>query len=769
MLFSKVAVNSIISSATTTSSSPQCVAGIHQYGLIVCRQYAAAAAFNPFDDVDYSSGTSRRRLLSSLSPSSSSFTLGGRRRSFHTTNPSLLAKVELLSLPSSRHKEGTVQHMLGIGTPVQVGDPIAVIKVSGEEESLGAKASKADNDDDRATAASKSASSLSMDDDENHVTIFAPHSGRITKHTADLKSTIKIGDVLLELSDDISIDKRKLHEIMNIGSTADQASAIDEATKFIQDIVTNEESKDDIFRLQQLIQTIQTEFPQTQLYPKSLMIYQRILELQQDQSLKEAQANTRTELGGLLFRLGDIEGCTLQLQAALDLRMEVAATTASAGSGSDAPSSATAHSPQQNIAASHIHLGSVYKQAGNFDKSIEHMKSALEIQKEVSGEDHPIIASSYNNIGSIYYQKGDYNEAIDHYRMALQINTKIHGDSDVPNADTAGTHHNLGVALKFVPGQYEQAVEHCQKAISMRRQLFEKDGSENANSVKEEDIAASHYALGQVWNESGIDLDGALEQFQAALAIQEKIYGMESPITATGYTNIGSVYYQQHKHDDALQQYHKGLTILQKVYGSTGENGATNTHPDIAGAMNNIGLTLYQKGEYEESLQYHTNARMILESIFGKESPNLATTIGSIGNVLKAQNKLDDALIEFRIAHQMLEAAHGTKNHPDVASSYNNIGLVLSQQDGKHDEALKAYESAKDAFCNSLGVEHPHTGSCHYNIGLVLMSKGDQISLDKAKDEFIQAKDIWATTLGENHPHTQMVMKSIQECTTTTS
>jgi hypothetical protein len=61
-----------------------------------------------------------------------------------------------------------------------------------------------------------------------------------------------------------------------------------------------------------------------------------------------------------------------------------------------------------------------------------------------------------------------------------------------------------------------------------------------------------------------------------------------------------------------------------------------------------------------------------MTDIYDENHPNLAMTIGGIGNVLKRQGHLDEALVEYRKAHQLLVAGLGP-DHPDVASSHNNV------------------------------------------------------------------------------------------------
>lgn len=160
-------------------------------------------------------------------------------------------------------------------------------------------------------------------------------------------------------------------------------------------------------------------------------------------------------------------------------------------------------------------------------------------------------------------------------------------------------------------------------------------------------------------------------------------------------------------------------------------------------------------------MEHHREALRILSSLYGPKHPNLATTIGSIGNVYKAQEQWKKALTEYKVAHEMLTSALGTSEHPDVASSHNNIGLVLSHLPGRENEALENYRASSEAFEKSVGSEHPHVGSCKFNIALMLQSQGLK---EEAKAQFEAAREIWTVHFGPGHMHTEAAQKGVDEC-----
>ncbi len=126
-------------------------------------------------------------------------------------------------------------------------------------------------------------------------------------------------------------------------------------------------------------------------------------------------------------------------------------------------------------------LGSIYIQKGMFDSAISVLKTALAIEPE-KAMGHNMLGLAYNNMGM-------FDEAITQYKRALKIdpnNADAHfnlgvayGNKGMTNEDIieykhavalkpdyAEAHNNLAVAY-YLEGQYELAIQHCDKAIEL--------------------------------------------------------------------------------------------------------------------------------------------------------------------------------------------------------------------------------------------------------------------------------------------------------------
>ncbi|MBQ5607295.1 MAG: tetratricopeptide repeat protein, partial [Prevotella sp.] len=77
--------------------------------------------------------------------------------------------------------------------------------------------------------------------------------------------------------------------------------------------------------------------------------------------------------------------------------------------------------------------------------------------------------------------------------------------------------------------------------------------------------------IGSVYSSQG-DYPKALEYYQKALGIWEKVFGTEHPNVATSYGNIGIVYSSQGDYMRALENFNKSLTLYEKILGAEHSN-----------------------------------------------------------------------------------------------------------------------------------------------------------------------------------------------------
>ena len=123
-------------------------------------------------------------------------------------------------------------------------------------------------------------------------------------------------------------------------------------------------------------------------------------------------------------------------------------------------------------------------------------------------------------------------------------------------------------------------------------------------------------------------LKQALDAYEKALAIDEKVYGPEHPSVARDANNIGLILKAQGDLEGALEWAKRALAILEKVYGPE--------HPTVAIYANNIGQILQDQGDLAGALEWTKRALSILEMAYGKDNPSTRTVARNLWAIKEA-------------------------------------------------------------------------------------------------------------------------------------
>ncbi|OKH44640.1 hypothetical protein NIES2130_37820 [Scytonema sp. HK-05] len=132
-------------------------------------------------------------------------------------------------------------------------------------------------------------------------------------------------------------------------------------------------------------------------------------------------------------------------------------------------------------------------------------------------------------------------------------------------------------------------------------------------------------------------------------------------------------------------------------------NKAIQLNPNDATAYNNLGNALREQNKLDEAIAAYNKAIQL--------NPNDATAYNNLGNALREQNKLDEAIAAYNKAIQL---------NPNDATAYNNLGNALREQN-KLDEAIAAYNKAIQL--------NPNDPTAYNGLGVAL---SDQKKLDEA-------------------------------------
>ena len=88
-------------------------------------------------------------------------------------------------------------------------------------------------------------------------------------------------------------------------------------------------------------------------------------------------------------------------------------------------------------------------------------------------------------------------------------------------------------------------------------------------------------------------------------------------------------------------------------------------------------------------MENHQKALEIFIKVSGQDHPDVATSLMNVGNVLRAMEKYEEALVQHQKSLDIKIRVVGS-DHPDVAASFINIGAVYAGK-GDLENALVQY------------------------------------------------------------------------------
>ena len=404
---------------------------------------------------------------------------------------------------------------------------------------------------------------------------------------------------------------------------------------------------------------------------------------------------------------------------------------------------------------------------GNFLQSEKYHFRALEIRKELLGEEHILYAISLDNIGFLYDKKGDYKQAEKYYSLALSI---LKGTIGNDRSHYAISLDNMGNLLDKM-GNYAEAEKFHLHALEIQKDIF---------GEKNKDYAISLYNLGIIYykrgefskaetyyiqalnilkevlgekdltyaiaiNNLGVlyaamgNLSRAEKSYSEALEIRKEVLGEDHPVYAISLGTIADIYTYMGDFSQAEKYYLRVMEIRKNVLG---EN-----HPDYSSALNNLGVMYSKIGDYEQAEKYILQALDIRKKVYGEKHTQYANSLNNLGVLYTRMGNYFQAVKCCEQAMVIQKDILGEK-HPYYAQFLSNLAAIHEKM-GNYEVAEKYYLQALDIFKEVYGGKHPEYAIALDNLGGLYQKESYHIDAEKCH---LQALDIQKEMLGENHP-----------------
>jgi CHAT domain-containing protein/Tfp pilus assembly protein PilF len=304
----------------------------------------------------------------------------------------------------------------------------------------------------------------------------------------------------------------------------------------------------------------------------------------------------------------------------------------------------------------------LYRQGteASYRAAIAQWEQALAIYRELGSDSADNTAKTLIWIGSAYEALGQPQQALEHYQQALRVRREI---GDRPGVALAL--NNVGSAY-YTLGQFQQALDHFEQALSAYREL----GDRASMAPTLNNIGNIYSILGQPQR--------ALDYFEQTLAIVRE--SENRPGEAITLVSLGVAHLKLEQFQQALKYYEQALPIFRDIGHFAG----------VATALHNIGGIYDKLGQPQRVLESYEQALPIFRKI--GDRVGIATTLTGLG---RAYDRLGQSQQAIDYHQQALSIHRQVGDRSTEAVTLYNLA-VAHRNLGNFDEAIESIEATLD-------------------------------------------------------------------------
>jgi tetratricopeptide (TPR) repeat protein len=365
----------------------------------------------------------------------------------------------------------------------------------------------------------------------------------------------------------------------------------------------------------------------------------------------------------------------------------------------------------------HTTLGKAYIGLGLFAEAEPHLRTALETQRRLAGDEHIAVADCLNNLAELHYYTGEYDEAEPLLWEALVIARKTAGSD---GTSVAPILNNLGKSL-FQRGDYMGAEPLFREALAIQRSLF---GDESV------EVAMVLHNLAELERRVA-GYDEAEHLIRKVLTIRRNLLGDKHPDVAASLNSLALILRQKGDYAGAEALYREALELNRELLGDE--------HPEVATNLHNLAMLLHRQGDYAEAEPLYREALAIRRRVLDEDHPSVASTLNGLGGLLASKGDYAAAEPLYREALVMRRKRLGN-HHPRVATSLINVGWALYQQ-GQHARAEQCCREAVAIAREALPPDHPDLATKLAALAEILLDQGQYTEAEPLASECLAIRE----------------------------
>lgn len=272
------------------------------------------------------------------------------------------------------------------------------------------------------------------------------------------------------------------------------------------------------------------------------------------------------------------------------------------------------------IARSSDNLGSLFRYASSYDKSLRYHSLALTLFVELN--DTTGIIGTKNNLGILYRNLNNYQKTLQYYHEAIELAKKTNSKLLSTVFNSLGTYY-------WYKESYDSALYYYRSALNIKPKTL---------LLKERNSAALNN-IGNVFRSMGKS-DSALYYYKRSLDSCSQ-YELNNLASIT-LKNFGIIY-------NKLGNYNEAIKYLDN---SVSKAKMANLKRTISEDYLNLSESYSKQGNYKVALDYYKKYSNVRDSILYDEQVNKITLL-EVEGVLQHQ-QMDNAILSKQILEQKL-------------------------------------------------------------------------------------------------------------------
>jgi len=240
-------------------------------------------------------------------------------------------------------------------------------------------------------------------------------------------------------------------------------------------------------------------------------------------------------------------------------------------------------------------IGSTYLALGLFPEARRQLERALELQRQVLGDDDRTTLRTINYLANVAYRQGRYADAEKSYRQLLEIRTRTLGET---NRATLVALSNVALCL-HAQGKFPEAEKILRQTLDIRTRTLGREHPDTINNLDSLAIECyeqakfaqaeplfrecveagrrvlnpedplpvnAQYHLGLMYQADG-RLEESEKEMKQVLEIRRRVLGPEHPDTLLAAAALSGIYLDMGKYADAESLYPQVLETQRRVLG----------------------------------------------------------------------------------------------------------------------------------------------------------------------------------------------------------